>query len=96
MKNKKWAFMENVVKVWEGQRIPDSERNPELYYYELRHGDDGDWAVPVTIENRVFVNYWGTLASTETIPLGKDGYIDLSTHITYKLIEMREEHRFEK
>lgn len=30
------------------------------YVYECRHGDDGDWVTPVTIENRVIVNFAGT------------------------------------
>lgn len=34
-----------------------------LYIYRLRHSDDGNWVVPVTIERHVVVNYCGFIVS---------------------------------
>ena len=34
---------------------------PEDYvYFQIRHSDN-DWDDPITIENHVMVNYWGTI-----------------------------------
>ncbi|OGP23904.1 MAG: hypothetical protein A2X99_05740 [Deltaproteobacteria bacterium GWB2_55_19] len=68
--------MKGIIEICEDRRIPDAARDPKLHYYELRHGDC-DWATPCTIEKRVFVNFWGTIATSKEINLGKDGYIIL-------------------
>ena len=44
------------------ERVRAEQRNPALFYYEIRHGDD--WDHPETLERSVFVNFWGTLTST--------------------------------
>lgn len=60
------------------RRISQSERDEALFYYELRH-DEADWTEPVTIEkNAVFVNFWGTLVTSEPLHFGKADYIELS------------------
>ncbi|UYX56048.1 hypothetical protein M3Y14_34265 (plasmid) [Bacillus thuringiensis] len=47
-------------------RIPQEERNSDLYYYDIRHADCG-WCEPATIEPFVMVNHYGTI--TTTLPL---------------------------
>ena len=48
------------------ERIRQEKRKDNLFYYELRH-DDEDWATPCTIENFVWVNFWGTICFKESI-----------------------------
>lgn len=35
-------------------------REPNKYYYEVRHADD-DWEAPATIEKLVDINFFGTI-----------------------------------
>lgn len=56
----------NILKVTES-RVPEQERLPGLFYYEVRHGDD--WGRPVTIEKHVLVNFWGTVVATAPLEL---------------------------
>lgn len=49
------------------------------YWYHLRHGDDGDWTAPVTIENRVIVNFCGTFITDEPIEI-PNGYIPIEDY----------------
>lgn len=42
-------------------RIPEKEREPQLFYYELRRRAD-DWSLPATIEDKVAGDdLWGTM-----------------------------------
>lgn len=54
----------DILAAMEGTRISMKDRDPELFYYEMRHGDL-DWSTPVDIEEQVAVNFFGTLV-TET------------------------------
>lgn len=55
----------------------DRNTIPKGYYaYDLRHGDD--WGVPCSIEQRVVVNYFGTVVSNRPIAIGKNGYRPIS------------------
>lgn len=67
-----------------------------LKKYYLRHGDDGDWIVPVSIEpNYVMVNYAGCIFSPEPLDefceileykikdASTDKYIDVTNMIIY-------------
>lgn len=85
-----------VVKVVEAARISEEERkqveNDNHHLYMMRHDDDGDWSVPVTIEQNVLVNYWGYLITKE--PLDNPGPDPLCIELTedegYDLAEWRE------
>ena len=55
-----------------GDIVPKEERNPKLYYYELREYDDG---TGFEIERSVLVNFYGTLVTDREI-LGDLEYID--------------------
>ena len=46
-------------------RIKSDEKRDDLFYYHLRHDDD--WGEPVTLEDYVFVNHWGTMCFKESI-----------------------------
>lgn len=56
---------------------PSKDLPKYLYYYACRHGEWGD-PYPSTIENRVRVNFAGTVVSGKEIDLGKDEYIELT------------------
>lgn len=43
-------------------RIPYRDREEGLHYYEVRH-DDECLGVPVTIENRIISNHFGTIVT---------------------------------
>jgi len=47
----------------------DRDTLPEgKFAYECRHGDEGDWVTPETIENRVLINFAGTFITDKEIP----------------------------
>lgn len=54
-----------VVQV-EQFRIKQEERDPNLFYYDIRH-EDNDWGEPCSLEKRVWVNHFGTMATSEPI-----------------------------
>ena len=82
----------NILRVTES-RVPEQERLPGLFYYEVRHGDD--WGTPLTIEKHVLVNFWGTVVTTAPLEL-KDrlegemmlDYLDLTPKERNLLISM--------
>jgi hypothetical protein len=53
------------------------DRDSDRFYYEIRHPDD-DWASPATLEEKVAVNFWGTLVSPKKLDFGEDDYLELS------------------
>lgn len=56
--------------------------------YYLRHDDDGDWVVPVTIENKfVWVNYCGSIFTLDSLDsYMENGWISLSRDEGYDII----------
>lgn len=49
-----------------------------LYVYKMRHGDDGDWSIPVTVEEcGVMVNHFGTLISGNPIDMDCGDHTEL-------------------
>ena len=58
-------------------RIREEERDPNLFYYEMRHGDSESKLC--TVEKDVFVNFYGTFVAKQEIPLDvepSDNYPD--------------------
>lgn len=53
-----------------------------LFCYELRHDDDGR-GDPVTLENRVAVNFYGTVILKEAIDFNKGSFINIEDSINY-------------
>ena len=49
-----------------------------LYCYELRHEDE-DWGSPCQIVRRILVNFFGTILTSEPIPLNEDGRRDFDS-----------------
>ena len=72
---------DNVCYVGEyiDMRIERDSVPKNKYVYECRHGDDGDWVTPVTIEDHVYVNFAGTFITDKPIvfPNPDDRYIPL-------------------
>lgn len=67
-----------IVEAHESVRLSEQEHTPGLYYYQCRHSED-DWSVPLTIErNAVWVNFWGTIASTKPLPFNEYGLYELT------------------
>lgn len=67
-------------------RVRKEEYPKYLYKYDCRHGDEGDFVLPVTIEPGVMVNFAGSIISGEPIDLGADGYIILTEEESEELI----------
>lgn len=67
-KKRKRILPEDIVAVKEDTRIPKKDRDPKLYYYEMRHGGS-DWTQPIVIEDFVFVNFLGTLVTNVPLEL---------------------------
>lgn len=62
------AFKMRIV----GHRLTEPKQE-DMFYYDIRHSDS-DMGKPVTIENRVAVNFYGTIISTHDLSgLLKDG-----------------------
>ncbi|WP_162596012.1 LPD28 domain-containing protein [Bacillus sp. CGMCC 1.16541] len=89
-----------IVKVVEGKRISKEElkqaRNENHHFYVMRHAGN-DMSIPVTIEQRVIVNYWGYLITKESftytdshIPGDAPSFIELTEEEGYGLVELRE------
>lgn len=49
-----------------------------IHKYMLRHGDDGDFVTPVSIEKHVWVNYAGVIFTSEELDFGDRDYIPLN------------------
>jgi hypothetical protein len=66
-------------------------RSPDRFYYEIRTSND-DWASGATLEEKVSVNFWGTLISPSKISFGEDDYLELSdAEMSALLVEQEEE-----
>lgn len=89
-----------VVKVVEGERISKEElaqiRANNHHFYPMRHAEN-DMSVPVTIEPRVIVNYWGYMITDEPLsytgartPESAPSFIELTEKEGYDLVDMRE------
>lgn len=63
--------MKNLKLQWIDKIPPPEERNPELFYYDLRNADIGNG---FTIEKRVFVNNIGSIVTNQDI-LGDKEFI---------------------
>lgn len=59
-----------------GQRVPQNEQSPELFYYGIRYNDT-DFEPP-TIEKLVIGNHWGTLVTAEALDFRGLDYIELN------------------
>ena len=46
------------------------------YMYHVRHDED-DWTCPISIEQFVFVNFFGTIFTSKPVKLGSDGYTEI-------------------
>ncbi len=65
-----------------------------LKKYYLRHDDDGNWILPVTIEDKfVWVNYCGCIFTFEDLSpyMVEEGYVELTEEEGYDVIGTDEE-----
>lgn len=53
------------------------DRRPDWHYYEIRLPDDR-WASPATLEEKVAVNFGGTVISPQRLDFGGDDYLELT------------------
>lgn len=73
-KRRDMVRLEDIVVAVEAARIPAKDRDPKLYYYEIRH-DESDWTEPVEIGNDITVNFMGTLITNAPLEL-TDGFLE--------------------
>jgi hypothetical protein len=89
-----------IVKVVEGRRISKDElaqvRAKNQHFYPMRHAEN-DMSIPVTIESRVIVNYWGYMITDEPLsytgahtPKSAPSFIELTEEEGYDLVDMRD------
>lgn len=62
------------------QRIDRETLPEELYCYDIRHGDDGEM---YSLENSVFINYYGTVISKEPIDFNENTFIEIEDRVNY-------------
>lgn len=55
-----------------------TESLTDWFYYEARHDDNGDWVTPVSIEQRVVVNFCCSVLSKEALLSDGETYLDAS------------------
>jgi hypothetical protein len=46
------------------------------YMYHIRHDED-DWTRPISIEQFVVANFFGTIFMKKPVELGRDGYMEI-------------------
>ena len=56
-------------------RVKKDKLPEDMYCYDMRHGDD--MGEPVTVENRVVVNHFGTLLTTIPFDFGDSDYLSV-------------------
>jgi FKBP-type peptidyl-prolyl cis-trans isomerase len=61
--------MKKIIMKRLSQKEKETFEKSGFYIYEIRYGDDGE---PSTVEKRVFVNFFGTLLSSEEIKINGD------------------------
>lgn len=66
----------NEFLLFEGERVRISGDPAFLYRYELRHGDS-NLALPVSVEESVTVNFFGTAFTKNLCPLGRSGVTNI-------------------
>lgn len=59
-------------------RVDKSTVPENVYCYAMRHGDDDSF--PVTLEENVTVNYFGTILTTKPFDMGKEGYLPIDDY----------------
>ena len=63
------------------RRLGDTIIPKFLYVYKMRHGDDGDWTLPVTVEDGgVMVNHFGTMISGNPIVMDEGDHTELGDY----------------
>lgn len=64
----------NKKALFSNDRIDSKDIPENLYVYDLRENEDGDF---ISIENHVVVNHGGTIVTKESIDMPETGYIPL-------------------
>ncbi|MFD2168602.1 LPD28 domain-containing protein [Tumebacillus lipolyticus] len=68
-------------------RIQEDDRDPELYYYELRRDEDRPY-LPYMIEESVQADhFWGTMVAEAPIEFNQGDFHTLSEDLGHKLAE---------
>jgi hypothetical protein len=65
-------------------------RKPDRFYYEIRKSDE-TWSSPATLEEKVAVNFWGTMVSPQRIDFGEDDYLELTDAEMSSLLQEQED-----
>lgn len=76
MFNNLYAYYDDRLKSAEREHV-EKLAGRQLFFYETRHDDDGDWVTPVTIEKSVFVNFCNTVIFTEPLQFGDADFIEI-------------------
>jgi len=59
------------------------------YMYHLRH-DEENWNRPISIENFVFVNFFGTIFTNKPLNIDRNDYIDVNSfEMDWEYVEFR-------
>ena len=59
-------------------RIDRSTIPANLYLYELRHADE-DWGDPYQLAKGILVNFYGSILTSQPIPLPESGYLNFDS-----------------
>ncbi|TCK58420.1 LPD28 domain-containing protein [Seleniivibrio woodruffii] len=76
MFNNLYAYYDGRLKSAEKEQI-EKLAGRQLFFYETRHDDDGDWVTPVTIEKSVFVNFCNTVIFIKPLQFGDADFIEI-------------------
>ncbi|MGZ4031025.1 MAG: LPD28 domain-containing protein [Tumebacillaceae bacterium] len=80
---KKMKFKGQKVEITT-DRIPEEDRNPDLYYYEFKHDEEKSY-LPYMIESEVNDDFWGTMISEEPFEFNNGDFHSLTEDLGQKL-----------
>jgi hypothetical protein len=66
----------DCIVYYEERISPEKAPSGYPYMYQIRHDED-DWTRPVTLEQLVVVNFFGTAFMKEPIELDNTGYMEI-------------------
>lgn len=68
----------DCILYYEERVAPEKAPAGYSYMYHVRHDED-DWTLPVTLEQSVLVNFFGTVFMKDPMYIGDAGYVEIES-----------------
>jgi|SRR3989304_6117196 len=66
----------DCILYYEERMSPDQAPPSYPHMYQIRHDED-DWTCPISLEQAVFVNFFGTVYMKEPLEIDDSGYVEI-------------------